>query len=213
MKIRHAWFVKCFFCLFIGFGVSPAQNADSVMTKSAQWFHASRGWSLDFGVILYYADSPETATQQGSLLVGENNRFRLTIPGIVFYSDGITIWQWNKDQKQVLIKSVEDLSSTLHPSELLFKYLNCKATAVKKDVWKGQPVYVLTLNPSRYGKQFKAMEVWLSAGDYSPVRLCTTDSMGNVSWYNISNLRRQQKIADAEFLYKHSKDVDEIDMR
>jgi len=213
MKNKMRFFVRLSVCLFLGLGTVMAQNADSIMAKSTQWFEASRGWSLDFKVTVYYANSPDVATQQGSLLVGDKNRFRLTIPGIVFYSDGTSVWQWNKDQKQVLIKLVEDLSSTLHPSELLFKYLNCKATAVKKDIWQGKSIYILTLDPSKYGKQFKSMEVWLATTDYSPVRLSTTDSMDNQSWYDISNLKRQQKIADAEFLYKSVKGVGEIDMR
>ena len=190
-----------------------AQTPASVMEKSSAWFCGSKGWELDFRATVQYANSPETATQSGILLVGDRNKFRLAVPGIAFYSDGVTLWQWNKEQKQVLIKAVADLPATLHPSEMLFKYLNCKATALKKDSWKSASVYVLTLDPSKYGKDFTAMEVWLSALDYSPVRLSTTDPMGNVTWYDISNIRKMQKVADAEFKYKSVKGVDEVDMR
>lgn len=190
-----------------------AQTPASVMEKSSAWFRGSKGWELDFRATVQYANSPEIASQSGELLVGDKNKFRLSIPGISFYSDGVSLWQWNKEQKQVLIKAVADLPSTLHPSEMLFKYLNCKATAMKKAVWKSQSVYVLTLDPSKYGKDFTAMEVWLSSTDYSPMRLFTTDPMGNETRYDVSNIRKMQKIADSEFKYKSAKGVDEVDMR
>lgn len=196
-------------------GVMPlnASNADDVLQKSKAWFKTGSSWVLNFNVKVYTAGSLDVSEQDGSLLVGDNNKFRLSVPGITFISDGVSLWQWNIEQKQVLIKSIEDLSSTLHPSELLFKYLNCKATAVREEKWNKKNVFVLTLNPSKYADQFKAMEVWLSAKDYSPVRLFTTDKMDNVSQYEISNLKVIKKTTSADFTFKSSKDIDEVDMR
>jgi outer membrane lipoprotein carrier protein len=94
------------------------------MKKSQDWFKSGKVWSLDFKLQLFYADSPDIVSQQGKLVVAEGDKFKLELAGIKFYSDGESMWQHNVEQKQVLIKLVEDLSSSLHPSELLFKYLN-----------------------------------------------------------------------------------------
>ncbi|HHX15353.1 MAG TPA: outer membrane lipoprotein carrier protein LolA [Fibrobacter sp.] len=199
--------------LLVSFAPLSASSATEVLDKSKAWFKSGSSWSLNFHVKVFPAGSPDVSEQRGSLLVGEKNRFRLVVPGIVFFSDGVSLWQWNQDQKQVLIKAIEDLSSTLHPSGLLFKYLNCRATAVREEVWKNKPVYVLTLDPSKYDDQFKDMEVWLSAKDYSPVRLFTTDDLGNASQYEISDLKIVKKTTIADFTFKGSKEIDEIDMR
>jgi len=92
-----------------------ALSADEAMEKSKAWFKSGKAWNLDFRVQVFYADSPDIASQNGKLLVAEGDRFVLDMAGIKFYSDGESLWQHNVEQKQVLIKSVEDLSSSLHP--------------------------------------------------------------------------------------------------
>ena len=190
-----------------------AVSADQVMKKSQDWFKSGKAWSLNFKLQLFYADSPDIVSQQGSLVVAEGDRFKLELAGIKFYSDGESLWQHNVEQKQVLIKAVEDLSSALHPSELLFKYLNCKALSVGEGQFAGQKLWVLKLDPSKYAGQFTQMEVWLSQKDYSPVRLFTVDPSGNSSWYNIVNLKVVKSGSVDDFRYKAIPGVDEIDMR
>jgi hypothetical protein len=111
-----------------------AMTADEALNKSKAWFKSGKAWSLDFRVQVFYADSPDINSSSGKLLVADGDRFMLDMMGIRFYSDGESLWQWNMDQNQVLIKAVEDLSSALHPSELLFKYLNCKATGLSEGI-------------------------------------------------------------------------------
>ncbi len=190
-----------------------ALTADEAMEKSKAWFKSGKAWSLDFRVQVFYADSPDIASQNGKLLVADGDRFVLDMAGIKFYSDGESLWQHNVEQRQVLIKAVEDLSSSLHPSELLFKYLNCKAKEIAEGEFGGQKLWVLKLDPSKYAGQFAQMEVWLSKKDFSPVRLFTVDPSGNGSWYNIVNLKVMKKVSAEDFKYKPVKGVDEIDMR
>lgn len=204
-----------FFACAILFAVvsSWAVTADEAMENSKKWFKSAKAWSLDFRVQVFYADSPDIASQNGKLLVADGDRFVLDMAGIKFYSDGKSLWQHNVEQNQVLIKAVEDLSSSLHPSELLFKYLNCKAKEIAEGEFAGKKLWVLKLDPSKYAGQFNQMEVWLSKKDFSPVRLFTVDPAGNASWYNIVNLKVMKKVSTEDFTYKPVKGVDEIDMR
>lgn len=190
-----------------------AVTAQEALAKSQSWFKSGKAWSLDFKLQVFYAESPDVASQRGSLLVADKDRFKLDIAGIKFYSDGESLWQYNVEQKQVLIKAVEDLSSSLHPSELLFKYLNCKADSLGEGEFNKQKLWVLKLNPDKYAGQFTKMEVWLSQKDFSPVRLFTVDPEGNASWYNIINLKVEKKVSTEDFRYKAVPGVDEIDMR
>ena len=206
-------FCRLLFSLLLLVQGALAVSADQVMKKSQDWFKSGKAWSLNFKLQLFYADSPDIVSQQGSLVVAEGDRFKLELAGIKFYSDGESMWQHNLEQGQVLIKSVEDLSSALHPSELLFKYLNCKALSVTEGTFANQKLWVLKLDPSRYAGQFVQMEVWLSQKDYSPVRLFTVDPSGNSSWYNIVNLKVVKSVTIEDFRYKPLPGVDEIDMR
>lgn len=203
----------CGAAILFAMTVSFAVTADEAMERSKAWFKSGKAWSLDFRVQVFYADSPDIVSQNGKLLVADGNRFTLDMAGIKFYSDGESLWQHNVEQKQVLVKAVEDLSSQLHPSELLFKYLNCKAQKISEGEFNKQKLWVLKLDPSKYAGQFTEMEVWLSQKDFSPVRLYTVDPSGNGSWYNIVNLKVMKSVSAGDFKYKAVPGVDEIDMR
>ncbi|MBR6448430.1 MAG: outer membrane lipoprotein carrier protein LolA [Fibrobacter sp.] len=190
-----------------------ALTADQVLEKSKAWFKSGKAWSLSFKAQLFQSDSPDVRTQSGSLVVTEGDKFKLDMSGIKFYSDGESLWQWNVEQKQVLIKAVEDLSSSLHPSELLFKYLNCKALEMGEAEISKQKLWTLKLDPAKYAGQFTKMEVWLSQKDFSPVRLFTEDPAGNASWYNIIDMKVVKDVSNDDFKYKPVPGVDEIDMR
>lgn len=199
-------------CLFAAQG-ALALTADEALNKSKEWFKSGKAWNLDFQLQVFMANSPDIVSQKGSLLVAEGDMFKLEIMGIRFYSDGESIWQWNVEQNQVLIKAVEDLSQSLHPSELLFKYLNCKALSLSEGTYNKKKLWVLKLDPSKYAGQFTQMEVWLDPKDFSPVRLYTVDPENNSSWYNIINLKVMKKASVEDFRYKSNSVVDEIDMR
>lgn len=190
-----------------------ALTADEALNKSKAWFKTGKAWNLDFQLQVFMANSPDIVSQKGSLLVTDGDKFKLEIMGIRFYSDGESIWQWNVEQNQVLIKDVEDLSQALHPSELLFKYLNCKAISLSEGTYNKKKLWVLKLDPSKYAGQFTQMEVWLDPKDFSPVRLYTIDPENNTSWYNILNLKVMKKVSIEDFRYKSNSVVDEIDMR
>lgn len=211
MNFRGIFVAVCF-AAFAAAGAF-ALTADEAMAKSQAWFKSGKAWSLDFQLQVFYAESPDIVSQKGSLLVADGDRFRLDVVGIKFVSDGESLWQYNPEQKQVLIKAIEDLSSAFHPSELLFKYLGCKAKELKQAEFNKQKLWVLKLDPSKYAGQFSQMEVWLSPKDFSPVRLFTVDPAGNSSWYNIVNLKVEKNVSAEDFKFKSMKDVDEIDMR
>jgi len=189
-----------------------AAEADSLLKCSADYFGKNAEIKFNFQMYTRVASTGEEIQKSGTLLASTKNRFALTMPDLQVISDGVNLWQYNPLQKQVLIKLVSDLENKLQPSEILFRYLNTKAVSTKKEVWKTKSVNAVSLNPDKYKDQFKAMEVWLSPADCSPVRLHTIDNFGNDTWYSIENLSKG-KFADKEFKFSLPAGVDEIDMR
>jgi outer membrane lipoprotein carrier protein len=189
-----------------------AAEADSLLKCSAGYFGKNAEIKFNFQMYTRVASTGEEIQKNGTLLTANKNRFALTMPDLQVLSDGVSLWQYNPLQKQVLVKLVSDLENKLQPSEILFRYLNTKAVSAKKEVWKTKSVNAVSLNPDKYKDQFKSMEVWLSPADCSPVRLHTIDNFGNDTWYSIENLSKG-KFADKEFKFSLPAGVDEIDMR
>jgi len=192
---------------------SFAQDAKSVLQKSSDFFDQADNIYIDFSVKTHYEVTDETNVSDGDLLLGDGDEFRLRVPGLEYYSDGVNLWQVNTASKQVLAKSLLDLDGGLHPSELLFRYLRCKPLAVKKDQLDGQEVYVLQLDPTGEIKIATKMEVWLDAKNFSPLRLKTIDVSKNTSWYTIKDLKTNIQVKHEDFVYKAPKGVEVIDMR
>ena len=67
--------------VFLACSSAFALSAQEAMAKSQAWFKTANAWSLDFKLQVFYAESPDIASQQGSLLVAEGNRFKLDIAG------------------------------------------------------------------------------------------------------------------------------------
>jgi outer membrane lipoprotein carrier protein len=189
-----------------------ATQADSLLKCSADYFGKDAEVKFSFQALTRIAGTGEEIQKAGTLLTASNNRFALTMSDMQILSDGVNLWQYNPMQKQVLIKLISDLENKLQPSEILFRYLHTKAISAKKELWKGKSVNVVSLNPDKYKDQFKAMEVWLSQNDCSPVRLFTKDNFGNDIWYSIENLSKG-KFSEKEFKFKAPSGTDEIDMR
>ena len=190
-----------------------AAPADSVMALSKKWFDSGKAWSFGFQVRVDYAGSPATGYQSGNLLVTGKDMFRLQLQGMAIYWDGTNFWQWNQEQNQVLLKLLEDMESNMHPSEILFQYLQCKPISMKQDKIGKKTANVITLDASKYGKDFSEMEVWLSTKDASPMRLVSIDRLGNASNYEISNLKKLDRVNRDDFVLKPAKGVEIIDMR
>jgi outer membrane lipoprotein carrier protein len=189
-----------------------AAQADSLLQCSANYFGKNSEFKFGFQMLTRISSTGEEIQKSGTLITGSGNRFALTMSDLQILSDGVNLWQHNPLQKQVLIKLISDLENKLQPSEIRFRYLNTKAVSAKKEVWKGKNINALSLNPDKYKDQFKAMEVWLSPADCSPVRLHTIDNFGNDTWYSIENLSKG-KFADKEFKFNAPPGTDEIDMR
>jgi len=189
-----------------------AAQADSLLKCSADYFGKNAEIKFNFQMLTRVASTGEEIHKSGTLLAANQNRFALTMPDLQIVSDGVNLWQYNPLQKQMLVKLISDLENKLQPSEILFRYLNTKAVSAKKEVWKNKSVNAVSLNPDKYKDQFKAMEVWLSPTDCSPIRLHTIDNFGNDTWYSIENLSKG-KFTEKEFKFNLPAGVDEIDMR
>ncbi|MDR3000723.1 MAG: outer-membrane lipoprotein carrier protein LolA [Fibromonadaceae bacterium] len=189
-----------------------ASQADSLLKCSVDYFGKDAEVKFDFQMLTRVASTGEEIQRSGTLLTANNNRFALTMPDMQILSDGVNLWQYNPLQKQVLIRLISDLENQLQPTEVLFRYLNTKAISAKRELWKGRSVHVLNLNPDKYKDQFRAMEVWLSPNDCSPVRLFTKDNFNNDVWYSVENLSKG-KFTEKDFKFKSPPGTDEIDMR
>ncbi len=199
--------------ILLSLSLASAQTPQSVLDKSSTFFSALKNFSLSFEVTTLYDITEEKKTYTGTLIVGQKDKFALDHSEITMISDGVVLWEHRKAHNQVLIKSLLDLQSGFHSSEILFKYLKCKPLTVTKKTEKGIQYFVLTLDPTKQITYLKDMEVWLNGSDYSPNKIKTIDVSDNTSWYTINDFKSNQDIPETTFTFVPKKNTDIIDMR
>lgn len=191
---------------------APSGAGAKVLAESARVLQKSSHTSLEFELRIVDALHNTQAPQKGSLLLGPRDQFVLTLAGQQYLSDGITLWQYAPTQQQVLIKNVADLDGVFHPSEVLFKYLHCPVLKMQTTQLQGQKVEHLELDPQSQLPGYTQLAVWINQ-QHHPVQIVLRDNSDNVITYLISQVRTNVKATGADFKFKSSADIDEIDMR
>jgi outer membrane lipoprotein carrier protein len=190
-------------------GFAMALTPEEALQKSALFYRSGENISFSFKVDIEYEVTGETAQYEGSVLVAGKDNFILKTPTLEVYSDGVNMWEYRPKAKQVLIKSLLDLENSLHPSDILFKYLECKPLVVTKS----PQGLVLSLDPKGKIKALENMKVWLKLSTFEPTRLETIDVSGNKSVYSLKKIKKNIKIALNHFEFITPKGIEEIDMR
>ena len=193
--------------------ISAGETPASVLKKSSDFFNSANSLSLKFKVKVYYEVTEETDEYDGDLLLGKGDEFRLNIPAMSLYSDGVSLWQHNIGPKQVVVKNLLDMDGKLHPSEILFQYLKCTPTKLEKKKIDKKDMYVLTLDTKNKIASLEYLEVWLDPKTYAPIRMKTIDVSKNTFWYDIGSIKRNLDVNSTDFEYKAIDGVELIDMR
>ncbi|MGL1936479.1 MAG: outer membrane lipoprotein carrier protein LolA [Fibrobacterales bacterium] len=200
-------------CTVISVTAKAPITAQQALDKSSTFFNTLTTFSLSFKVKTLYDITEEEKEYTGTLMVGPKDKFVLDHSELKMVSDGVTLWEHRKAHKQVLIKSLIDMESGFHTSEIIFKYLKCTPLTIAHKKEKNTPYLVLTLDPSKQITYLKGMKVWLDPTDFSPKRLKTIDVSDNVSWYTIDNFKSNPPVNDKTFTYTPALTLETIDMR
>ena len=193
------------------FANDPAPT--DVLKKSSLFLRKNPNIQLEFTSKVHYEITGETQNYKGELFLSTDDKFKILLQDLDYYSNGVTIWEHHKTNNQVLIKSLLDLSTGFHPSEILFKYLQCEALSVAKEKIGSRSVLALKLNPNKQLAYLEEMYVWLDEKTYAPVKLKTVDNSKNVTIYNISSFSNSVTFTDKDFEFTPGKDLEVFDMR
>ncbi|MBP5187559.1 MAG: outer membrane lipoprotein carrier protein LolA [Fibrobacterales bacterium] len=197
-----------FLCARAGAAPSP----EEALALSARFVRGAGNISLEFAMEQKYATGA-TASQKGSLLLGDTTKFRLTLPGTVMATDGKVYWEYREATKQALLRNHADMPSNFQPAKMLFQYLECEPVSLEEVREGGRALLKLSLNPTRRMGTLKSIAVWLDAKSGAPARIRTVDDSGNETTYGIRSLKAGAKVRDSDFAYAKKEGTEEVDLR
>ncbi len=180
------------------------------MQEAAAFYKASGEMTIHFTAKSYWSATENWQSQNGSLFLGAKHAFRLETKGLVIVSDGQTMWKYNTAHEQVTIQDASAGLGSMHPSKVLFEFLNCEPISVQT---QGKKNIVLTLHPSGGLKNFDSLSVVLSVKSKQPKEIFTTDAAENRWHYILNKMKTNVRHKKALFTFTPPKSAEVVDLR
>lgn len=145
----------------------------------------------------------------GKLFYKKDNKFRLEFKNLSIISDGLTIWNYNKAEKKVIISEMDESNpSTVSIDKILNEYPEKSDVSVTNE--KGKNIILLTRKKdSRVN--FDKIRLWVN--DENLVERINILQAGAEIEINISNYKFNQEIQESQFLFTPPQGTQVIDLR
>jgi outer membrane lipoprotein carrier protein len=199
----------------------PAQAADLTPSELAQAlqrkYDTIKDFSADFVHVYQGGVLRKQLTEKGRLLVKRPGKMRWTYTAPdekLFVSDGVKIYSYLPQDKQVIVSSVppDDRAST--PTLFLTGKGNLARdfTATAGNVPAGMPpgTRALKLVPKTPQQDYDWLVLAVDPSTLQIRGLVTVDAQGGTSSFSFTNLKENIGLADKEFAFKIPRGVDVV---
>ncbi|MBA2611025.1 MAG: outer membrane lipoprotein carrier protein LolA [Bacteroidetes bacterium] len=200
---------KLFSLLFVcGSILMSAQDQDpkakAILDELSKTTKAYKTITADYSYTILNKEKKQVEKQTGKVLI-KGDKFKLDIPGNTIVCDGKTLWNYNKDAKEVTIKNFEASNEDqLNPSTIFTIYENGYKFKYDKEEKVGTAnCHVIDLFPSvkPEKKKFHTAKIYIDKVKKQVVKLVMLMKDGGQNVYDIKTLKPNAEIADLVFLF------------
>jgi outer membrane lipoprotein-sorting protein len=134
----------------------------------------------------------------------KGQKFRLEIPGTVIVCDGKTLWNYNKDAKEVTIKNFDASSDEQNPSKIFTMYENGYKYKYDKEKKVGVVnCHAIDLYPvvKPEKKKFHTVKIFIDKVKKQVVQLKMMMKDGGVQEYLVKTMKVNTDMADTIFVF------------
>jgi len=147
----------------------------------------------------------------------KGNKYRVSFGGLEIFSDGATVWNYDKSTNEVTINDVDASGSALTPQKLFtdfydkdFLYvLNGEKKSGKKTLQE------IEMTPTDKSKPFHKVYLQVDKAAKTIYSTKVLENGGNRYTYTVSTMKTNSPVADTQFLFDKKKypGVEEVDLR
>jgi outer membrane lipoprotein-sorting protein len=134
----------------------------------------------------------------------KGQKFRLEIPGTSILSDGKTLWNYNKDAKEVTIKNFDPSSDEMNPAKIFTIYESGYKYKYEKEEKIGPTAcHVIALYPSvkPERKKFHTAKIYIDKTKKQIVRMVMFMKDGGTQTYDIKAMKTNVEMPDNLFTF------------
>ena len=217
MKRCLSILLLCFLCGSLSAQISHTAKGDvdktaqTLLQKAAKVFESK---SVSFTVTMVNFDTQKKETARATAQVLYNKgRYRVTVPQQVLYSDGKSVWHWNKEVNEVVVNPLSDDDDNLvNPAHLLKTYdKNFRPKYIRTE---DDGTAIVDLQPKK-GKSYHKLRLAINEKNGQLQRMEIHNYDGSRGEYRLSAFKTGVPCKDADFVFDaaNNKGVEVIDMR
>ncbi len=198
-----------------GFAQTNDPAAKTILDNVSAKYKTYKTVQASFTLSIEDAKGKNQGIKKGTLYY-KGSKYRVTLPGQEIFSDGKTIWTYDKAANEVTISKV-DPAGGLTPQKLFTNFYEkdflCKLNGEKKS--GNKTLQEIELTPTDKSKPFFKVLITVDKAAKSIVNTKVLQKDGNKFYYSVSNLNGNANVSDATFVFDKSKypGVEEVDLR
>ena len=156
------------------------------------------------------------STKKGTVIM-KGNKYKVAMDGMEIYSDGKTVWNYDKSANEVTINSVDASGTAMTPQKLLTNFYDkdfyYKYNGVKK--LDAKQVQEIELTPADKTRPFHKVYLMVDKSASSIYTAKFLEKSGGRYSYTINSLKGNAAVADKDFAFDKSKHpgVEVVDLR
>ena len=179
-------------------------KAKAILDDLSKITKAYKTITADYAFTILNKDKKPVEKQAHKVQV-KGNKFKLEIPGNTIVCDGTTLWNYNKDAKEVTIKTFDASNEEqLNPSKIFTLYESGYKFKYDKEEKVGTATcHVIDLYPSvkPEKKKFHTVQLYVDKVKKQVVKMVMQMKDGGQNVYEIKTFKPNAEIADATFVF------------
>ena len=213
----------CFLTLFTAVVASTyAQtsndpDAKKILDAVSAKFKSYKAVQATFTYSVENADGKNISSKKGTVYM-KGTKYRVSFVGQEIYSDGNTVWTYDKSSNEVTITKLDkDATSTLTPQKLFTNFYDkdflYKLNGEKKA--SGKTLQEIEMTPNDKTKAFHKVYVMIDKNAKTIYSTKVLEKAGNRYTYTVTSFKSNANIPDSKFVFdkKSYPGVEEVDLR
>ncbi|HZK65566.1 MAG TPA: outer membrane lipoprotein carrier protein LolA [Puia sp.] len=203
----------------LGQNNSLGQNdpeAKQILDKASARIKAYKSIQAIFTLEIQDGDGKSQDVKKGTIWM-KGNAYKVDITGQEIYSDGKTIYTYDKSSNEVTITKSDPSSSALSPQKLFTNFYDKDFLyKVNGEIKQGaKTVQEIEMTPIDKTRNFHKIYLYIDKKSHMVVSGKMLDKSGNRYLYTINNLKGNLPLTDGSFIFDKAKHpgVEEVDLR
>lgn len=198
---------------------NPTQNdpeAKKILDAVSAKFKTYKAPQASFTYKVENSAGKALSTKKGTVTM-KGSKYKVSMDGMEIFSDGKTVWNYDKAAKEVTVNNVDASGNAMTPQKLLTNFYDkdfyYKYNGEKKS--GGKTYQEIELTPTDKSRAFHKVYLMVDKAGHSIYSARFLEKSGSKYIYTINSMKTSASVKDSDFAFDKSKypGVEVVDLR